>query len=938
MSNTVTITGTLTDITGTPTEGQVVITLQNYTPQPPIISGSDVIADTQITVQAASNGTWSVTLFLNSAITPANTFYKIALSPAGSTAPAIVASYAFNTSGTFDLSNLTPLVVLPSPATLTYGAAGPAGPAGATGATGAAGAQGNPGTTNVPWADIQAYGSMGPKGGSYALPTAGCTTVATSPDVTLASGSFASRLANGQGICIWAAGAATSQSTPSAPTATSPCVQGSQTITYECVGYDAMGGLTAASASGTCTDAPAVFGCIPVAISSAAVSSDVLTVNFSSPLNNSVAEGMTIHLVGMTGSGATWNGVYQIATAPTTSQITVALTTADGSATVTHATGRLSNSVLISSASRDASGVLTLTFATDHNFHGQSGLNNTVISVEGLSPVDLNGIFSIYSGTADTIVCHTGIMNAENASVTAGAYATVWEFINVACPALSGTTVGYYIYSDSPNPGGDLVLIGKCVYGECHFTDWGPSIMAGYAAPAYVPTSPPASAQNKMFTSTVKSGGGTTSIVLNNNVPTSIGSLGATIMFDDGPNIVAAAAACGGSDNLFGSVFLSPSQVDITYPGYVINSPITIPAKVGVIFGAHCIVNETVTFTELNNVTGQFGSTINTNTSSAGQRSYVDIGGLGNPMFCLGTGSSQNGSITLDGLGFTNYANGLCGVQIQGTLYNKLSNVAFTSSSGSYGTAIGLILNGNCSFTLLDETSFAFTNQFSNANVVGQSYWGPPIPALWVRCSDNPNIPNYSIGASQFVMRGKHSWTGRGILFDHKWATGSEYTHQITIGDMMWIQLPVTPTIMFWGQLFTGIEIHNILNDTSTEAIVANWAINGTYSLYLYNSNNSASYPLVTGAGVNDLFVTGSSAQYQAQLQRMTGTSFTTTSGTSDVVSVPNYNGGWASLTPTNASAVTGGAYISSKGTGTITVTHNGTSGMTFDILAAVGN
>ena len=54
------------------------------------------------------------------------------------------------------------------------------------------------------------------------------------------------------GVCIWAAGAATSQSTPSCTYGHyESAVTGSQTITYACVGYDSLGGLTAASSSGT---------------------------------------------------------------------------------------------------------------------------------------------------------------------------------------------------------------------------------------------------------------------------------------------------------------------------------------------------------------------------------------------------------------------------------------------------------------------------------------------------------------------------------------------------------------------------------------------------------------------------------------------------------------------------------------------------------------
>src|ERR1700735_5302651 len=102
MSNTVTITGTLVDVTGTPQAGQVVIELCNFGSQPPVITGTDIIADVKIVLQAATNGTWSTVLFLNNAITPSTTFYTITISPAGSTCPLFSAPYLFNTAGTFD--------------------------------------------------------------------------------------------------------------------------------------------------------------------------------------------------------------------------------------------------------------------------------------------------------------------------------------------------------------------------------------------------------------------------------------------------------------------------------------------------------------------------------------------------------------------------------------------------------------------------------------------------------------------------------------------------------------------------------------------------------------------------------------------------------------------------------------------------------------------
>ena len=518
MSNTVTITGTLTDITGTATQGQVVFTLQNYSSQPPIISGSDVIAEVQTTVQANGSGEWSVTLFLNTAITPANTFYSVALSPAGSTTPAITASYSFNTSGTFDLSSLTPLAVIPSAATLVYGQTGPTGPAGPTGSTGPTGPTGPtgaPGSSNVPWFDIQNYGGL-PRQYSVSEQTKTCTTVSGSPDVTLsAAGTFA----NNDYIVIPQAGAACSISgTPSAPTAAALTVQGSQTLNYKVVGVDALGGLTAASSAGQVTNAPAIFGNLAVAISSISVTSDVCTVNFSSPINASANQ--TIHIVGVTTLTAV-NGVWTIASAPTTSQITFAITTADGTGVTTNATGRISNFQPITAISRDNTGLITITTAEAHNYvvPATNYQNQNIIVVDGVTPVDLTGQFVIKSASGTTITCQTGILAAESGTVTAGkSTVSCFEYVSVTCPAYATNTVAYYIYSDSPNPGGSLTLIGKTMPGELGWKDWGPSYGGGYTAPAYVPTTPPSSAQNQLFSSYIASGGGTTSIVLHDNV------------------------------------------------------------------------------------------------------------------------------------------------------------------------------------------------------------------------------------------------------------------------------------------------------------------------------------------------------------------------------------------------------------------------------------
>lgn len=133
----VTLTGTITGISGVSQAGTVTATLSNYGSNPPIITGAAQLAPITVSTTAASNGTWSLTLWGNDQITPINTFYTIAITPAGTYAALWIAEYTI-LSGSYDLSTLTPIIILPE----TYIPRGPQGPAGPTGAAGATGAQG----------------------------------------------------------------------------------------------------------------------------------------------------------------------------------------------------------------------------------------------------------------------------------------------------------------------------------------------------------------------------------------------------------------------------------------------------------------------------------------------------------------------------------------------------------------------------------------------------------------------------------------------------------------------------------------------------------------------------------------------------------------------------------------------------------------------------
>jgi hypothetical protein len=112
----VTLSGILNSIAGASDQGRIIVTLVNFgafipevvgTTSPPV-TGLELSEISQV-VSAASNGTWSVSLFANVQLSPANTFYQISVFPANSNAPTQVAAYLL-APGSFDLSSLTPLV------------------------------------------------------------------------------------------------------------------------------------------------------------------------------------------------------------------------------------------------------------------------------------------------------------------------------------------------------------------------------------------------------------------------------------------------------------------------------------------------------------------------------------------------------------------------------------------------------------------------------------------------------------------------------------------------------------------------------------------------------------------------------------------------------------------------------------------------------------
>lgn len=246
----VTLGGTITNISGTPIAGTVTATLGNYGANPPVVTGTSTIVPLQVSTTANGSGVWSLTLWGEDQISPVNTTYTVSISPANSNVVIWIAEYLIK-SGTYDISNLVPLVVTPT----SYVQQIP-GPQGAQGIPGTPGGSIGTGNDNIftapqrfqgpiPWRDFTAYMPAGGCSVLNDLPTYLATGTMTSSSANLALSSAAD-WKNGCGVTVEGAGPTSTLVVPSCGTVSTAARAGTTTVTVAC---GAATGLVAASQS-----------------------------------------------------------------------------------------------------------------------------------------------------------------------------------------------------------------------------------------------------------------------------------------------------------------------------------------------------------------------------------------------------------------------------------------------------------------------------------------------------------------------------------------------------------------------------------------------------------------------------------------------------------------------------------------------------------------
>jgi hypothetical protein len=708
----------------------------------------------------------------------------------------------------------------------------------------------------TPWIDLQAPPYYGRPLNATNNPN---TTSATGTSGTNLAVASATGWQVHDGVVASAMGAAPSMSTPSAPTVTSLGTSGSSTFNYECVGVDSLEGLTAASAAGTITTGPAVFGNQPNLITAISRSSNVVSATVSGTLPYSSGNYHAV-LMNVTWPSGVHDGIEYI-TITSSNTFTYSQAGANESGTITsgYTAVRLFNGFVVTSAVRTGAQIVFTTDVT-HNITVGTTYYPTVIAVMGITPIDMDGFFTVHSVTSNTITVNTGQSygsQTETGSLNYGAtYGNmlwnqmglfVWESNLVTCPALSSPTQKYYIYGEYPWAS-SYALVGSTPNGNNTFRDWGPFLTGTPATPpaAAVPSTPPSAAQNEEYVGTITGISGT-NFTVTPTIPN--GSSGLAVLHDESLVIQAAdnAACLADGGNVYFSGPANLNFVSSEPQSYAINAPFNVFTvaqckNLSWMGGAPLTVNDTIT----DNIYGNFpiqNFSSGTGAASATQDRYWAISGSANPLFnaqYISNSYPGGSSIYMNHVSL-GVGNGNIGVLENGE-YSRFENMYVNAPN----TAEALALAGGFTYTIHNIVlggwpSFTFTWSPGGGDVPGgMSFLGPLIPDIEV---DNAAL----------LMDGSNSGQGKGIEFDTNndaiESFGSEIRNVYTQ------QAPYTPIVWVYGQAgISGIEMYNTIQDSFSMPVFAEFG--GVVSTLTLDGVCSFGGTLVTGDPIRGLTLT----------------------------------------------------------------------------------
>ena len=707
----------------------------------------------------------------------------------------------------------------------------------------------------TPWTDVTAYGARPlPSGDSGQMTTA---TINGTSSVTVAS---AGDFIKGDGIVIAKAGASTSQTTPSAPTASEIGAKGSRTIGYKLIGVDALDGLTPPGSAGYATNVSLAFGDTPHTITGISRTSNRVTITISSSNPFPSTSGNQCAVVwNVTGMTTSPNGLQTITFASTTTA-TFPQSGINESGTVTSSSAVwLSDCQALSAVTRTGTTITATTVASTHNLAAGTPAVPAKVWLYGIQPADLDGAYTIASTTANTI----GIQTRFNAPTTekgsvynagttrAGNYswnvmgALVYPEIVLTVPTPSGSTVDYLVCA---NYGSGYAPIGQTLPGDSVFEDYGPFFNSKYVVPPAFGNRNPcldSVAQVQAYIGTITGIRGTTF-----TVTPAVTQTGTNLpAFHDNSVAVLAAdnAACTAGGEANGGGIINFPLSGSKY--WVFNAPFVLTSfscsALSWRFSNPLVINGTVSTASVKSFhldAAQGAGGIPTGTVDA----YQTISGYGNPMF----------------YGAPNGYGGILGSHIavapsggdQVGIYDNGELAKFTDSlwyTGYNATSRALQVTGQFRTTLRDGgvqgyPPFAHYPDGAGSNPPeGMIEAGPMIGVIR---SDTTGL---AAGPAELLMEGEWQGFGRGIEFNGIRGYGSQ-SFGIEIDNFGDQQAPWTPLVWFSGQQRDAeVTLKFDVQDSNCVPEVANFG-GSVYSLHLMGGYGC---PVIGGDGFTSVQV-----------------------------------------------------------------------------------
>ncbi len=576
-----------------------------------------------------------------------------------------------------------------------------------------------------------------------------------------------------------------------------------------------------------------------------------------------------------TGTGIVMNGPtgattynYQIVAVNKSGGLTAA------SAVGTTTTGAASlgaRSVSITSISKSGQTNTVLTASA----HGLTVGSN--VNIVGTSDNQGFGGWFIVATVPDNT--HFTYLNGMDSTSGAGTSATGGTVYWWNCNHLSWTAVTganeYYIYGRT---GGSLTLLGVSLpfnsgimNAGLFWDDFGSPMIDNFTAPYFVPTAPPGAATSNNLSTTIASGAGTTTLTLAASAGTTVS--GATILFDNAPNIIAAATAAVAN----GGMLYIPAASNF----YVTNSYLVMPNAVSVSQIGSLVVNDTIEW-HGGRWQGNLTPGSNLNGPAFSQEGYSTVNAQrANPGIY-----APNNSGPIRGLQFI----GLNSILVDTPNGSVFENLNFGGQAGnpandymSMGLHLRLQSVGDITFTTIRNVTFSGGPNQANGLSATPTFYCERCGKTWME--------NISVNR-------------RGLFF---WP--ANYGPVVSIQNSRY-QGGITPYLTYYSSQNTGfgLTLHDVELDTTGNATFANLGILGSPIFISQIGTPTSQFGNITGKPLLNGIVAGPNGNTTGQ--NFAVSILGTGNFTNNTVQVNGTNGalGYAFPTPTAPSVVAGGA------------------------------